>query len=97
MPNSRPRPEGDFDIENALGPWSAICRVHLRKVSRFSVELVLIPLNVPTLKHAPCCGVWVAVEHLCLTEIHTMACSECMFCQCRSSHVTISEGTPMLL
>ena len=26
-----------------------------------------------------------------------MACSECMFCQCRSSHVTISEGTTMLL
>ena len=26
-----------------------------------------------------------------------MACSECMFCQCRSSHVTISEGMSMLL
>ena len=52
---------------------------------------------MPTLKNAPCCGVWVAVEHLCLTEVHTMACSESMFCQCRSSHVTISESTPMLL
>ena len=32
-----------------------------------------------------------------LTEVHIMACSESMFCQCRSSHVTISESTPMLL
>ena len=34
-----------------------------------SVELVVTLLNVPILKHTPCCSVWDAVELLCLTEI----------------------------
>ena len=31
-------------------------------------ELVVVLLNMPALKHAPCCSVWVAVEHLCLIQ-----------------------------
>ena len=54
-------------------------------------------LNVPTLKHTPCCSVWVAVDDLHLTKVHAMACHECMFCQCGSGYITISQCTLMLL
>ena len=52
---------------------------------------------MPALKHTPGCSVWVAVEHLCLTDISAVACSQCMFCQCRSSYGAIPEGSPMFL
>lgn len=41
------------------------CRIHLRKVSPFSVELVVTLLKAPAIKHTPCCSVCVVVEHLC--------------------------------
>ena len=54
-------------------------------------------LNVLTLKHAPCCGVWVGVENLCLTKVYAMTWHECMFCLCGSGHGAIPQSTPMLL
>jgi len=47
---------------------------------RFPVlcELVVVLLKVPALKHAPCCSVWVAVEHLYLTEMYTSTLLRCI-------------------
>ena len=42
-------------------------------------------------------AVWVAVEHLNITEVYAIAYIDCMFCQRRSSHITTPEGTLMLL
>ena len=73
------------------------CRIQFREVTPFPVQLVLIVLNVPTLKHTPCCSVWVAVDDLHLTEVYAMACHKSMFCQCKSGYITITQCTLMLL
>ena len=73
------------------------CHIQFREVTPYPVQLVFIVLNVPTLKHTPCCSVWIAVDDLHLTEVYAMACHECMFCQCGSGYITIFQCMPMLL